>query len=241
MAPRVTGAKPDRSLSDRIYREKNRDKLAVYHRAYYVANAEKSKAKARQRRLANPDAAAEYGREYYKRNSEKLKAKAREYGALHSEEIKAANHLRFFQNRARYYMRTRKWIRDSPIAHKAITAKARTRLRARDKNQLHPLIDPSAVRRLISVRRSAAKSSGQPHELDHIIPLSVGGWHHHGNLQILPKRINAEKGADPFWEHPDYKSWRDVPEELWPEKLAPEYAKRSADKPREKLEHALAA
>lgn len=35
--------------------------------------------------------------------------------------------------------------------------------------------------------------SGQPHDVDHIAPLALGGKHHPRNLQILPKAENAQK------------------------------------------------
>lgn len=65
--------------------------------------------------------------------------------------------------------------------------------------------------------------TGIVHEVDHIIPIHLGGFHHHLNLQALPKKVNILKKANPFWEMAGYKSWRDVPEYLWPEKLAPSY------------------
>jgi len=38
------------------------------------------------------------------------------------------------------------------------------------------------------------KCTNIPHHVDHIIPLSKGGFHVHTNLQILPATINRRKG-----------------------------------------------
>ena len=61
--------------------------------------------------------------------------------------------------------------------------------------------------------------TGIEYSIDHIIPLSIGGKHHHSNLQIMPKWLNILKRANPWWEYPGYKCWRDVPEKLRPRKI----------------------
>lgn len=64
---------------------------------------------------------------------------------------------------------------------------------------------------------------GKRYCVDHIIPICYGGLHHHLNLQILPFDINISKHGDPIWLEDGFKSWKDVPEFLWPPKLVPVY------------------
>lgn len=94
---------------------------------------------------------------------------------------------------------------------------------ARRKSYVHPDLDPAAEMKLYADAQARTKETGELWEIDHIIPLIVGGSHHHLNLQILPCSINRSKSADPFWERSGYKSWRDVPQYLWPDKLKPAY------------------
>ncbi len=68
------------------------------------------------------------------------------------------------------------------------------------------------------------KETGIKHEVDHIIPMGMKGWHHHLNLHVLPQRINAGKCADPFWEMEGYKCWKHVPRHIWPHNLKPSYS-----------------
>ncbi len=68
------------------------------------------------------------------------------------------------------------------------------------------------------------EETGIKHDVDHIIPMGMGGWHHHLNLHVLPRKVNASKSIDPFWEIDGYKCWKHVPRHLWPNKLKPSYS-----------------
>lgn len=94
----------------------------------------------------------------------------------------------------------------------------------RKRNLIHPDLDANAEKTLYLLAAELTQKTGKPHQVDHIIPLISGGWHHHDNLQILPGPINASKSTNAFWTHPDYLSWKDVPNHLWPSGLAPTYS-----------------
>ncbi len=70
-----------------------------------------------------------------------------------------------------------------------------------------------------------SKKTGIKHNVDHVIPIEFGGWHHELNLQILPEKINKSKKDNPLWEMADYKCWRDIPKFLWPDEMLPIYEK----------------
>lgn len=120
----------------------------------------------------------------------------------------------------------KEWVEKNPDRKRAHNA----RRRARRTEQLHfdhsPLVEADLQAQALSIE----KETGIRQCVDHIIPLIHGGWHHHLNLQVLPLGLNSAKRHDPFWEHPSYKSWKDVPEFLWPADLTPEYKHRLAAK-----------
>ena len=139
------------------------------------------------------------------------------------------------QNRKEYYLKNR----DKLVAAMKIRA---TRLRlenpdallleqrvkanrwlAKQKSLIHPEHDISIEKNLHNQAIRLEREIGIRHDVDHIIPLYVGGWHHHFNLQVLPKKVNKEKSKSAFWEKDGYKSWRDVPQYLWPENMKPAY------------------
>lgn len=95
--------------------------------------------------------------------------------------------------------------------------------RAKEKNYSHPEANQERIDFIYQRAATLTKLTGWKHSVDHIIPVSVGGHHHEDNLQALPVEINSSKHNNPFWEHPEYCSWRDVPRKLWPAELVPEY------------------
>ena len=44
--------------------------------------------------------------------------------------------------------------------------------------------------------KEMSASTGIPHEVDHVIPISKGGLHHPDNLQVLTKDDNRQKGSN---------------------------------------------
>lgn len=101
----------------------------------------------------------------------------------------------------------------------------RIRYLACKKSLIHPLCDKNEAAKIYKECVTATHKTGILHHVDHIIPLACGGFHHHLNMQILPASVNAKKSDNPIWEMPGFKSWRDVPEYLWPKKLKCKYIK----------------
>ena len=54
--------------------------------------------------------------------------------------------------------------------------------------------DRTKIKEIYLKCREITKSTGIPHQVDHIIPRSKGGLHHQDNLQILTREENRRKG-----------------------------------------------
>lgn len=158
----------------------------------------------KKRTVAQKAKARAYQKEWDKKNPEKARARFLRWLSTHREQEAA---------------RQSKWQKEN----KDIVA-LNTRLRkARKRSAVHPEMDWDKERALFAKAQRLTRQTGQLHTVDHIIPIIVGGWHHHDNLQILPNLVNCSKNDNPFWEKAGYKSWRDVPQKLWPAKLVPAY------------------
>lgn len=137
-----------------------------YRARYYQANAEGTKRKAREWRLANPERAKAKRARYYAENAEEAKRRVKEWRKAHPEAKSEAEHRR----------RARKL---SCVG--SVSAGIRKILAKRQRN------------RCIACGADLRQSGSH---LDHIIPLARGGPHDDANLQLLCPSCNTRKRAD---------------------------------------------
>lgn len=95
--------------------------------------------------------------------------------------------------------------------------------RAQARGHQHEGRDRKAVLALYQKAVDLSAQTGMQYVVDHIIPIKRGGWTHELNLQVMPAKDNFLKQAKAFWTSWEYLDFRDVPQFLWPEQLAPYY------------------
>jgi len=123
-------------------------------------------------------------RERYAENREEKKRKSREYNAANREE------------RNRYNSKYAK-------ANPAKNAAAQSRERAKRKAAIHPDLDRKIENTIFELRDRLTAKLGIPFHVDHIIPISRGGRHHHANLKVIPAKLNQQKSARLDYELPE--------------------------------------
>lgn len=74
-----------------------------------------------------------------------------------------------------------------PLRKKKLNAAGQSRYRAKQLRKLHPDANKEKVKQIYL-------NCPVGYEVDHIIPLSKGGWHHEDNLQYLTVEENRRKG-----------------------------------------------
>ena len=91
------------------------------------------------------------------------------------------------------------------LADKELMAPYRTKEKANNKTYRYraskfsqtPVLTKEENERILTIYRECAmltETTGVPHHVDHIHPISKGGLHHPDNLQILTAMENISKG-----------------------------------------------
>lgn len=160
------------------HRAKNADRELARHRAYAEANSEKEKVRKLAWKLANPD---------------KVKAGSRAYHVKNRDKSSEANRVRYVATKAVMAAQSAAW-------KKANANKVREysmRRNAIKKATAVEPIDYDLVLRgslwLCGICQKSLDLFG--YHFDHIIPLSKGGTHTQGNIQVAHAHCNIVKGA----------------------------------------------
>tara|TARA_R100001463_G_scaffold93154_1_gene147901 strand:- start:1159 stop:1758 length:600 start_codon:yes stop_codon:yes gene_type:complete len=161
----------------RAYYLKNKEKILECNKEWYYKNTEKKK-KYRQK---NKEKMQAYEKEYYQKNIEKIKERKKQYWKKNKEKIQKIK---------------TEWRKNNS----ALVLQHMATRRARKIRAIPALLRkfPVEKRRVYTVyllSRIYAKADGIERHVDHMVPLSDGGPHWSGNLQILTKEQNLEKGA----------------------------------------------
>lgn len=215
-------AKERRRIKSREWRIKNAARIAVVAKAWAANNQDKLLARTARWRVAHPERVKEVWRRHERNNKDRRRMLRKKWKEENADSYRKQQAEYRRANRSWLRLEIKKWLKLNPDRRRA----AWQRRYARIKGQLHNGNDKSKE---MIIYRSAiviTKTTGTPHEVDHIIPLNSGGWHHHKNLQVIPSALNSSKSHNHFWEMSGYLSWRDVPRFLWPEQLVPEYDER---------------
>ena len=83
------------------------------------------------------------------------------------------------------------WQKRNP--EKCTEISARRRAKKRNQTPLLTAEEKKQIQDLYWLAKDLKAVTGEEYHVDHIIPISKGGLHHPGNLQILPSDLNLKK------------------------------------------------
>lgn len=159
-------------------RECARIKTAARLGAWKLANPQQAKERTAAWAKANPDRHREYEKAYYEKNKFVVIARAKQWREAHPEEA-AASAARGLQRNL--------------IGHRAQQAERRSKQR-----NAPGKFTKEDVEALLSLQGSKCGHCNKRlvhYDVDHIIPLALGGSNDRRNLQILCPKCNRRKGA----------------------------------------------
>ena len=158
--------KEDARAYDKAYYEANKKKKLASNKAWKAANRERRLATQKVYREANKEDTKAYDKDYYEANKKKRAASMKAW--------KAAN-----VDRTTYYVSRRKALK----------------LKLIPKHLKNCPVEKQRVLDIYKLRILISKATGIEHHVDHMWPLSDGGPHWSGNLQIITAHENQTKHA----------------------------------------------
>lgn len=173
------------SITKKEWQNKNKEYLKEKRKEYYQANSETIKARARQFEIDNRLYVINRKRLYYVEHREQIVARKSEFRRNNLEYIKAQHKTWREKNRERY----------SEIKRRA---KHKRRSATGD-------LSIGIISKLKQLQRNKCACCSEPlnddYQLDHILPLALGGTNTDDNVQLLKTQCNRAKHA----KHPiDY-------------------------------------
>ena len=182
-----------------------------YRRKYYQEYNLNNKEERREYRLKNKEKIRESKREYRLKNKEKLRESKREYRINNIEKVRKSERKYYearsktlaYKEMRRKYKQTpefkelkEQWRKANPASVLASWARRRGRKRKAIPKWLNDCpIERMRLQSVYNLARMYAAADGIKRHVDHMWPLSDGGVHWSGNLQILTAVANMEKGS----------------------------------------------
>lgn len=168
---------------------------------------------------------SEYAKIYRKNNSDKIKIYTAGYYEENRNIINARNRI-WVSNNYEY----KKQLNKNYASHNKEKININTaKRRARLKNATHIHHDVGIEKTLQSLAIRVKNCIGVNFHVDHILPLDCGGYHHHGNMQAIPARLNESKGCRLDFTHPSLIHWTDLPQMLTSRLKVPDSREQSPE------------
>lgn len=193
----------------RAYVEANRERIRATHQRWTEQNADQIRES--QQRYSHSDAGhatqqryrehnrervREHSRAYYWRDHERALSQNRAYQVRNRDKINAAERERHDQNREAYRLRLRTWKRNNPEKVKADVHARNAKKRANGGR--YTAEEWEALKRFYGYHCLCCGRC-EPEiklEVDHVIPVHLGGPNTIDNLQPLCGFCNRSKGVD---------------------------------------------
>jgi 5-methylcytosine-specific restriction endonuclease McrA len=190
--------KAERKEYDKKYQEENKERLAEQKRAYYLANREAFIAKAKKQYEANPQAGIDRATAWNKAHPTKKRELEKSWKSDNPTKVREGCRLHRERHPEFHKKRLLEWRKRNPLLVRMYCANRRGRIQANGGD-----ITPEQVAALYETQGGKCGACQRPlnmqYQLDHVMPLSLGGEHKIENAQILCRKCNQMKHA----MHPD--------------------------------------
>ena len=158
----------------------------VCEKQYYQENREKILNRAKQHYQENREKILDYAKQHYQENKEKLPDYRKQYYQENKEKLSDYFKQHYQENKELYIERAAK--------------RRALKIKAIPEALIDCPVEKGRLVQIYNLRDVLTKATGVEYHVDHIWPLSKGGPHWSGNLQIITAEENRSKHAS-FCEH----------------------------------------
>jgi 5-methylcytosine-specific restriction endonuclease McrA len=175
-----------------------REKHRAYMREWRASNPDASRAIDCRRRVKDADKIKARGRSYYERNSEKIKKSSSRWSKANRDKKSVYRALRKLSHPDEHKAAVAKWAKENPLKIRSYQHNRRAKKAANGGT-----LSPHLASTLYLIQRGkcacCGKSLKNGYDMDHIVPLHLGGVNSDENIQLLTPSCNRQKGAkDPI-------------------------------------------
>ena len=190
-----------RAEKQAAYYRANRERMREANRRWRAANPEKLavlQARAMARRKADPEKRKRDDAKWRAKNVEKTRASQAKYAAANRDKVKAATRRWMERNVEKMQAARLRWEANNP-ERKAVHRENR---RARERDAIGQM-STDIVQKLMLAQKGKCPvcrcALGNRYDIDHKMPLILGGTNDDSNIQLLCRTCNRSKGK----KHPD--------------------------------------
>ena len=180
----------------KAWREANKEKLRAYSKAYREANKDKIKVNKKAYHEANKDKIKVTKKAYHKANKDKIAAKVSAYYDANKDKIKVNMKAYREANKEKVAATKKAWaVANADKVTAKVSRRRALKLKLIPKHLKKCPVEKQRLLDIYKLSTLISKATGIEYHVDHMWPMSDGGPHWSGNLQIITAYENISKHA----------------------------------------------
>ena len=180
----------------KAWREANKEKLRAYSKAYREANKDKIKVNKKAYHEANKDKIKVTKKAYHKANKDKIAAKVSAYYDANKDKIKVNMKAYREANKEKVAATKKAWaVANADKVTAKVSRRRALKLKLIPKHLKKCPVEKQRLLDIYKLSTLISKATGIEYHVDHMWPMSDGGPHWSGNLQIITAYENLTKHA----------------------------------------------